>query len=43
VLHQQPNGNLQIQHKETNKKKEKKKNNKEEVLITTSQKTNLNK
>jgi hypothetical protein len=44
VLHQQPNGKLQIQHKEKNKKKKNKnKNNKEEVLITASQKTNLNK
>jgi hypothetical protein len=36
VLHQQPNGQLQIQHKQ-------KKNNEEKVLITTSQKTNFNK
>jgi hypothetical protein len=40
VLHQQPNGQLQIQHKEKEKNN---KNNKEKVLITTSQKTNLNK
>jgi hypothetical protein len=36
VLYQQPNGQLQIQHKQT------KNNNKDKVLITTSLKTNFN-
>jgi hypothetical protein len=35
---QQPNGQLQIQHKQNNNNN----NNKDKVLITTSQKTNFN-